>query len=797
MDIEQGSGEPRSGSGGQIILPGEALPGIIHIIPQENRPFFPGQAIPLVMSAEIWLPTLKSIQERSHDVVGIVATRGRPQDRITPERLYEMGTVCRIHRVHRAEEQLHLLLEGLQRFRVRGWVRSELPMMANVRYFPERASVDPQASDAQTLKAYAVAVINTIKELVPLNPLYGEELKVFLNRSNPNEPSLLADFAASLTSASKQELQSVLETVPLQQRLEKVLDLLNHELQIARAQQEIREHVDTEIQKHQREAILRQQLTYIQKELGIAKDDKTAELDTFKSRLELLELPPAARQRADDEMRKFSVLELGSPEYSVTRNYLEWLTTLPWGKYSEDNKDLAKARRVLDARHDGLADVKSRILEFIGLGIMRGEVSGSIVLFVGPPGVGKTSLGKSIADALGRKFYRFSVGGMRDEAEIKGHRRTYIGALPGKLIQALKDAGTANPVIMLDEVDKIGASYQGDPAAALLEVLDPEQNERFRDHYLDVEFDLSRALFICTANQLDTIPPPLLDRMETIHLSGYIDSEKQAIARHHLWPRQLDRAGLKRADIQLDGAALKRVVEEYSREAGVRQLDKALGTLVRKAVVRILDGAQKPVKISANEIEPMLGPPIYRPELRQHGVGIITGLAWTPRGGATLPIEATVIHRRQAGFQITGQLGNVMKESANIAYSVVRSHVEDYGASATYFDEAYLHLHVPAGATPKDGPSAGIAMASALLSLARGKPPRRNFAMTGELTLTGSVYPVGGIREKLVAAKRQKIRNVILPAANRYDFDEVPPHVRRGLTPHFVERFDEVISLLF
>jgi ATP-dependent Lon protease len=797
MDIDPSSGVREERTGGQIILPGEALPGIIHVVPQENRPFFPGQAIPLVMSAEIWLPTLKSIQERNHDVVGVVATRRRLQKAVTPEDLYLMGTVCRIHRIHRVDEQLHLLLEGLQRFRIRGWVRPELPMLANVRYFPERHTADPNSPETQELKAYAVAIINTIKELVPLNPLYGEELKVFLNRSNPNEPSLLADFAASLTSASKEDLQTVLETVPLQERLEKVLDLLNHEVQIARAQKDIREHVEGEIQKHQRDAILRQQLKYIQKELGIAKDDKTAELEKFRQRLAALDLPEAAKLRADEEMQKFSVLELGSPEYSVTRNYLDWLTSLPWGQFSDDAKDLAKARRVLEARHDGLEDVKARILEFIGLGIMKGEMAGSIILLVGPPGVGKTSLGRAIADALGRKFFRFSVGGMRDEAEIKGHRRTYIGALPGKLIQALKDAGTANPVIMLDEVDKIGASYQGDPAAALLEVLDPEQNESFRDHYLDLDFDLSRALFVCTANQLDTIPPPLLDRMETIHLSGYIDSEKQAIARHHLWPRQLARAGLRRSDVRLEPAALKRVIEEYSREAGVRQLEKALGTLVRKAVMRILEGERKPLKITAADVEPMLGSPVYRKELRQHGVGVVTGLAWTPRGGATLPVEATMIHRRQAGFQITGQLGDVMKESATIAYGLVRSRSRDFGVPDGYFDDAFLHLHVPAGATPKDGPSAGITMASALVSLARGKAVRRNVALTGELTLTGTVYPVGGIREKLVAAKRQQIRTVILPAANRRDFDEVPAHVRRGLTPHFVERFDEVIALLF
>ncbi|HEY5647454.1 MAG TPA: endopeptidase La, partial [Pseudomonadales bacterium] len=416
----------------------------------------------------------------------------------------------------------------------------------------------------------------------------------------------------------------------------------------------------------------------------------------------------------------------------------------------------------------------------------------------GPPGVGKTSLGRSIAEALNRKFYRFSVGGMRDEAEIKGHRRTYIGAMPGKLIQALKDCAVANPVVMLDEVDKIGASYQGDPASALLEVLDPEQNQTFHDHYLDVDVDLSRVLFICTANQLDTIPGPLLDRMEVIHLSGYLDSEKRAIARRHLLPRLLDRAGLKRrGDVNIDGRALTTIIEGYSREAGVRRLEKSLAAIVRKAVVKILKGADKPVRVTAADVTEYLGRPLYEKEARQHGVGIVTGLAWTALGGATLPVEATRVHARQASLKLTGQLGEVMKESANIAYSYLLANGRDLEVPEGYFDEAAIHLHVPAGATPKDGPSAGITMATALLSLARRKAPKKRFAMTGELTLTGQVYPIGGVREKLLAAKRQKIPNVILPEGNRREYEEVPEHIRRGISIHFVSRFEEVVALVF
>jgi ATP-dependent Lon protease len=806
MDIDQEGGlipddaKPVRGDGSgrdeaenrQIILPSEVLPPHIHVLPQQHRPFFPGQAIPLVMNARVWLPTLQAIQERKQEVVGLIATRRDVNDLPGPADLYDMGTVCRIHRIHREGDQLQVLLEGLQRFRVRQWLREPAPLLANVQYFPQRGD-----SRSEEQKAYAVAVINTIKELIPLNPLYGEELKVFLGRSNPNEPSLLADFAASLTSASKEDLQQVLEILPVQRRLERVLELLHKEVQIAQAQMDIRNRIEAELQGRQRETFLRQQLKFIQQELGLTKDDKSAELERFRSRLEGLEVPAAARQKIDDELSKLSLLEVGSPEYGVTRNYLDWITSVPWGRYSEDTRDLKTASAVLDAHHEGLQDVKERILEFLALGIMRADVSGSIICLVGPPGVGKTSLGRAVAEALNRKFYRFSVGGMRDEAEIKGHRRTYIGALPGKLVQALKDTEVANPVILLDEIDKIGSSYQGDPASALLEVLDPEQNSAFHDHYLDVDLDLSKVLFVCTANQLDTIPAPLLDRMEIIHLSGYLDREKLDIARRHLLPRQLSRAGLKRNDVKIQTPAMKRIIEQYARESGVRKLDKALARVVRKAVVKILSGAERPLVVGPDDVAGYLGQPVHETEPLQQGVGIVTGLAWTALGGATLPVEVTLVHNQQAGLKLTGQLGNVMQESANIAYSYVRGNAERYGLPVGYFDNAFLHVHVPAGATPKDGPSAGVTLGAALVSRATGRRPKARFAMTGELTLTGRIYPVGGIREKLLAAKRQKIRQVILPAANRRDYEEVPEYIRRGIEAHFVRHFDEVAALLF
>jgi ATP-dependent Lon protease len=494
-------------------------------------------------------------------------------------------------------------------------------------------------------------------------------------------------------------------------------------------------------------------------------------------------------------MQKLSVLELGSPEYAVTRNYLDWLTLIPWGKYSKDNLDLEHARAVLDRDHDGLEDVKQRIVEFLAVGAMKGEVAGSILLLVGPPGVGKTSVGRSVAAALERQFYRFSLGGMRDEAEIKGHRRTYIGAMPGRFIQTIKQTGTANPVMMLDEIDKIGLSFRGDPASALLEVLDPEQNRDFLDHYLDVRFDLSKVLFIATANQLDTIPAPLLDRMEVIRLSGYITSEKIDIARHHLVPRQLLKAGLKRGQLRIGKNAIREIIERYAREAGVRQLEKRIGAIARKAVVKVLSGHKSPITVGVKDLQQYLGKPVFRCERPLTGVGIVTGLAWTPLGGATLDVEATRVHENTRGLKLTGQLGEVMKESAEIAYSYISAHADEFGASASYFERALIHLHVPAGATPKDGPSAGITMATALLSLARGSKPARALAMTGELTLTGQVLPVGGIREKVIAARRARLSELVLPAANRGDFEDLPEHIRKGLQVHVVSHFGQVVPL--
>ncbi|MEO9702097.1 endopeptidase La, partial [Marinobacter alexandrii] len=738
-----------------LALPQQMMPTRMYVLPVSNRPFFPAQVQPIMVNQNPWQETLKRVGETDHKVLGIcfVDEQESEQDIPGSEELETMGCAVRVHQAQHESGKVQFIAQGLQRFRIVQWLRRKPPYLVEVEY-PKEPKEDPDE-----LKAYTLAIISTIKELLRTNPLYGEDVKQYLSRFGPDDSSPLADFGASMTSAPGQELQDVLNTVPLLRRMEKVLLLMRKEQEVARLQSEISEEVNAMVQKHQREFFLKEQLKVIQRELGMAKDDKTADVERFEQRMAQLDPPESVQERFQDEVQKLQILEQGSPEYGVTRNYLDWLTQVPWGVHSQDHFDLAEAKRILDRDHDGLDDVKSRIVEFLAEGTFKGEVSGSILLLVGPPGVGKTSIGHSVADALGRKFYRFSVGGMRDEAEIKGHRRTYIGAMPGKFVQALKDAKVANPVIMLDEIDKIGASFQGDPASALLETLDPEQNREFLDHYLDVRMDLSKVLFICTANQLDTIPRPLLDRMDVIRLSGYIAEEKLAIAKHYLLPRLLKRAGLLKKQLNLTDAAIKQVIEGYAREAGVRSLEKLLHKIIRKGIVKLLEEPDTPIKVGVSDLTEYLGQPAFRKEKSLKGIGVVTGLAWTAMGGATLSIEASRIHTNQRGFKLTGQLGEVMKESAEIAYSYVSSNLKRFKGDPTFFDKSFVHLHVPEGATPKDGPSAGVTMATALLSIARRESPQQNIAMTGELTLTGQVLPVGGIREKVIAARRQKISN--------------------------------------
>ncbi|TQV77498.1 endopeptidase La [Aliikangiella marina] len=788
MDIDDNDLKKIKSSGKKL----KYLPTEICLLPISERPFFPPQTLPILMNEDSWRDTIEYINDQHNNITGLVLVKNPLPENAKPEEFFNVGTLVKVHHPVLSSGKVQFIAEGLQRFRIKKWVRRAPPFIVEVEYPNE-----PKYSESDELKAYAVAIINTLKELVPLNPLYSEELKFFLNRFDPNEPSQLSDFAASVTTATRDALQEVLETVHLKRRMEKVLVLIKRELEVAQLQKDIHDQVEETLSEHQRRFFLREQLKAIQKELGIAKDDKTADMERFEKNISDKTLPPAAKKKFQEELDKLAILESGSPEYAVTRNYLEVFSKLPWGIYTEDNLKLRSAKSALDKEHAGLKDVKQRIIEFLAVAALKNELSGSIILLVGPPGVGKTSIGRSIANALKREFFRFSVGGMRDEAEIKGHRRTYIGAMPGKIIQALNETGSSNPVIMLDEIDKIGSSYQGDPSSALLEVLDPEQNNQFLDHYLDARCDLSKVLFICTANQLDTIPRPLLDRMEIIRLSGYILEEKVQIAQKHLWPKLLKNANLTSSKIKLSDSTLKVLIDGYAREAGVRNLEKLLAKIIRKCAVSIVTGKIKSITITRKNLIEFLGTPLFTKDSKLQGVGIVTGLAWTSLGGATLSIEAAKVHGSSRGFKLTGQLGNVMKESADIAYSYIASHLSRYGAKEDSFDKQYVHLHVPEGATPKDGPSAGITMASALLSLALNKKVKAKFAMTGELTLSGAVLAVGGIREKVIAAKREGINNLILPKEVEGRYDKLPKHIKDGIKVNFVSQFDEVFKLLF
>ena len=770
----------------------DVLPDTLVMLPLPGRPFFPGQVQPVSFNPDNWQATLDAITQQGSGLLGLTFVDEPDPGKATAQQFPTTGCVVRLHRPPMAEHGGQFLAQGLRRFRIVRWLNEQGPLVVQVEY--PRSQGDRESDE---IKAYAMAIIAAIKELLPLNPLYSEELKQHIGQFNPNQPSLLADFAAALTTASGDQLQEILETLPLTQRMTKVLELLKREKEVATLQGQISTQVNQKVSANQREFFLREQMKVIEKELGISKDDNTSDLERFQQRLENLHPPQKVRDRIEEEFSKLKVLESGSPEYGVTRNYLDWATSVPWGVYSDDSLDLKQARAALEAHHDGLDDVKARITEFLAVGAFKGSIDGSILLLVGPPGVGKTSIGKSIAAALGRKFYRFSLGGMRDEAEIKGHRRTYVGAMPGKLVQALKDVEIANPVIMLDEIDKIGASFQGDPASALLEVLDPEQNSEFLDHYLDLRVDLSKVLFVCTANQLDTIPGPLLDRMEEIRLSGYIAEEKLAIAKNHLWPKLLERHGAKPNQIRINDAAIRLVIDAYSREAGVRGLEKRLSSMVRASILQMVEEDTKRVRIGKREVEEILGQARFKPERAQRGRGVVTGLAWTAMGGATLSIESSKIHTLNRGFKLTGQLGDVMKESAEIAYSYVVAHLRDFGCETDFFDMSMVHLHVPEGATPKDGPSAGITMATALVSLARGERLPRPLAMTGELTLTGQVLAVGGIREKVIAARRARITEFILPFANKGDYEALPDYLSEGITVHFVRSFREVFDIVF
>lgn len=792
------------------------FPKEIYILPLTRRPFFPGMAAPLVIEPGPYYEVLKMVAKSSDKMLGLFLTKEEESNiyEVGLKDLCKVGVLASILRIVPLEHGgAQVVFNMEKRVKIKKSVKKMKYLRAEVDYHTDSIS----EKQSKIIKAYSISIITTIKDLLKLNPLFKEELQIFLGHSDFTEPGKLADFAVALTTAGREDLQGILEAFDIQERIDKTLILLKKELDLSKLQSSINQKIEATISKTQREFFLREQLKTIKKELGIEKDDKTCDTEKFQERLKDKEVPEEVQKVIDEELEKLSVLEVQSAEYAVSRNYLDWLTIIPWGQNTEESHDLASAEKILEEDHYGLKDIKERILEFIGVGKLTGGVKGSIVCLVGPPGVGKTSIGKSIARALNRQFYRFSVGGMRDESEIKGHRRTYIGSMPGKMIQALKNTQTMNPVIMIDEVDKMGVSYQGDPASALLEVLDPEQNKDFLDHYLDVRVDLSNILFIVTANVLDTIPGPLMDRMDVLRLSGYIKKEKVQIAKKYLVPRNRKKSGLKASEIKIHDSALGDIIEGYAREAGVRTLEKNIKKILRKVALNLVkDQEQKEVKtkkktkskttkavktrvITGKNLEDFLSKPIFTSDryYNKTPVGVSTGLAWTSLGGATLYVESIKISSEKTDMKLTGQAGDVMKESAEIAWSYVSSIAKQYAPGMPFFEKEKVHIHIPEGATPKDGPSAGITMVSSLLSLLKNTPITNDLGMTGELTLTGKVLPIGGLKEKLIAARRSKLKILIFPKENRRDYDKLPAYLKKGLEVHFVETYHDVYKIAF
>ena len=802
----------------QIIPVDRVLPPRLTILPLPNSPLFPGIFTPMMIREG---PILEIVQRalQGDGFVGLVAARTIPDadqqsgdelSNLSATDLYRIGTAAKIVRkINLPDGGINIFISTLKRFRIAKILSSTAPLVAAVEY------LDDTNLDSIEVRALTRALIAEMKQISENNPLFSEEMR--LNMVNIDHPGKIADFVASILNIEAAEKQDVLETVDVHSRMERVLVFIKNEQELLRIQKKIQNQLNKKIENSQREYFLKEQLKAIKVELGMPVDAKSDEHRRLQEAFAKFELAGEAAERVADEMDKFALMDPSSAEFVVTRNYLETIAALPWNDPEPQQVDMLRAQRILDRDHYGLDDVKERILEYLAVGKLTaagnahngarsktngaGSASwrGSIICLVGPPGVGKTSVGKSIARALGRAFFRFSVGGIRDEAEIKGHRRTYVGAMPGKVIQGLRIVKTRDPVFMIDEIDKLGVSFQGDPSSALLEVLDPEQNAAFRDHYLDLPFDISGVMFIATANTLDTIPAPLLDRMEVIRLSGYVEQEKVNIARRYLIPKSLQRAGLSKSQISYDAPVLRAISNNWAREAGVRTYEKALDRIHRKIAKRvILDTVVLPLRITGPMLEEFLGRPVFAEEERNRitAPGMVMGLAWTALGGAVLMVEA-VANAGRGGIKLTGQMGDVMQESANIAYSYVRLVAAQFGLEAAYFDDHLIHLHIPAGATPKDGPSAGITMACALLSLIRKRKARQSLAMTGELSLVGKVLPVGGLKEKVIAAKRNKVREIIMPKGNRKDLDEIPANVTRGIRFTPVESMDEVISRLF
>jgi ATP-dependent Lon protease len=765
------------------------IPSTLPVLPLKDTVVFPDSLLPLAIGQE---RSVKLIDDAvaGDRLVALVASRSPDVEQPGWDDLYEVGTAAIVQKMIRVPDGTQrVLVQGLRRIRLERRVRDETYLVGE---FSEVADVVPDTREVQALTQTVKTLFSRIIGLLPYLP---EELG--LAAANVDDPSALTHLVASTLRLKTEEKQNLLEEANVEKRLRDVVVVLNRELELVELGTKIQSQVQSEMEDSQREYFLRQQLKAIQDELGEG-DEQQAELKELRERAAEIELSEEARKAVDRELARLEKLPSAAAEYGVIRTYLEWIISLPWGKTTEDNLDLDRAREVLDEDHFDLDKVKERILEYLAVSKLKNDLSGPILCFVGPPGVGKTSLGQSIARTLGRKFIRISVGGVRDEAEIRGHRRTYIGAMPGTIIRALRDAESMNPVFLIDEIDKMGADFRGDPASAMLEVLDPEQHSTFRDHYLDLPFDLSKVLFICTANQLETIPSPLLDRMDVINLSGYTEDEKFGIARKYLVPKQLEAHGLKRSKVTITDKALRLVIREYTREAGVRNLERQLAALCRKAARHFADGNDDKITVEEKRVREWLGPRRFAGEVRKRtsDPGVATGLAVTAVGGDVLFIEATA-YPGNGGLKVTGQLGEVMQESAQAAHSWVRSHARELGLDPQWFEENDVHVHVPAGAVPKDGPSAGITMAVAIVSVASGKPVSDEVAMTGEITLSGQVLAIGGVREKVLAAQRVGVEKVILPRENEPDLEDLPEESRNELEFVLVDSIDEVLEVAF
>jgi ATP-dependent Lon protease len=767
------------------------VPPFLPVLPLRETVPLPDTLTPLAVGQE---RSIRLVDDalRGDRLLVMVASRDPELEQPGPADLHEVGVVGAIARMIKVPDgTMRVLVQGGQRVRLTGW-RQETPYL--VAELAEEADVVRESPELTALTRNVQETFSRIVEAVPYLP---EELQIAV--ANLDDPSALSHLIAGSLRLPIEEKQALLEEVDVARRLRRLVEILAREAEVISIGTQIQTQVQSEIDRSQREFVLRQQLKAIQAELGEF-DESAAEASELRDQLAQLTLPDAVRAQADRELGRLEQLPPQAAEHGVIRTYLEWIASLPWGMSTEDNLDLAHARAVLDEDHYDIEQVKDRILEFLAVRKLKPDARGSILCFVGPPGVGKTSVGRSIARALERRFERISVGGVRDEAEIRGHRRTYVGALPGTIIRALRDAGSDNPLFMIDEIDKMGADFRGDPSSAMLEVLDPEQNAVFRDHYLDVPFDLSKVMFVCTANELDRVPGALRDRMEVIQLAGYTEEEKLQIAKRYLVPRQIERNGLKRSWIAIGDRALRTVIGGYTREAGVRQLEREIGTLCRKVARQIAENDGRPARkltISEARVTELLGRRRFFAEARRRTrqPGVATGLAWTPVGGDVLFVEATA-YAGKGTLTITGQLGDVMRESAQAALSWVRGHHTEIapGLGDDWFAEHDLHLHVPAGAIPKDGPSAGVTMAAALSSLISGRPVRDDVAMTGEITLTGQVLPIGGLKEKALAAQRSGIGTVVAPARNEADIEEIPEHLRRQLSFVWVEDAEQVLE---